>query len=135
MNQKISIFAIAVLVNLILVTGLFTASVANTGPYETAMRLHMRYYDFAFPILLVIAASQLSSETNVGIRKWRALTAFPIGTAILYAVYTHLSPYTPSFVDSPELRGFTFKPTVFYVLSGISFFIPCFMGLRSTDWR
>ena len=121
-DQKISFFSLAVLVNLILVVGLFTASVANGGPYESVARLHMRYYNFALPLLLVIAASQLSSESNVGILKWRALAAFPIGAAILYAVYTHLSPYTPSLVDSPELRGFTAKSTVFYVLSGTSFF-------------
>ena len=49
-DQRICCFAIAVLASLILVTGLFTASVMNAGPYETAERLHMRYYDFAFPL-------------------------------------------------------------------------------------
>ena len=120
-DQKISIFALAVLANLILVTGLFTASVANLGGAELIARLHMRYYDFALPLLLVIAASQLSPESTVGIRKWRAVVAFPIGVLILYAIYTHLSPYTPNLADSPEIRGFIFNLTVFYLLSAISF--------------
>jgi phosphoglycerol transferase len=53
--------------------------------------------------------------------KRRAIVAFPIGVAILYAVCTFLAPYDLNFVDCPELRGFTFNSIVFYVLSGISF--------------
>ena len=133
-DQKISFFALAVLVNLILTAGLFTALVAGR-PDESITRLVMRYYDFAFPLLLIIAASQLSSDSTPCGRKWRALAAFPIGAAALYAVYTHLSPYTPDTVDSPELRGFAFNLTSFYVLSGISLLLPRFMGLCSSSWR
>jgi phosphoglycerol transferase len=120
-DQKISLFALVVLTNLILVTGLFTASVANLGGAESITRLHMRYYDFALPLLLVIAASQLSPELTVGIRKWRAVVAFPIGASILYALYTRLSFYTPNSVDGPEIRGFISNLTVFYLLGAISF--------------
>lgn len=120
-DQKITLYTLVVLGSLILVTSLFTASVANSGPYETAARLHMRYYNFALPLLLVIAASQLSLESTNSSLRWRAVAAFPIGLAILYAAYTHLMSYTPSFIDSPELRGFTSRSTVFYILSGLSF--------------
>jgi phosphoglycerol transferase len=119
-EQKISVFALVVLTNLILVTSLFTALVTNLGETGEIVRLHLRYYDFAFPLLLVIAASQLSPESIVGIRKWRAVVAFPIGALILYAVYTHLSPYAPNSVDSPEIRGFISNSKVFYLLSGLS---------------
>jgi len=123
-DQKISFYSLAVLVSLILITALYTATVvANSGsPYEMISRLHMRYYDFAFPLLLVIAASQLSLESATSMSSWRAITAIPIGIAILYAVYTRMAPYWPNFVDSPELRGFTSKKNVFYVLGGLSFF-------------
>jgi phosphoglycerol transferase len=120
-SQKMSCFALLILVNLIVVSSLLTASVAGSAPYETAARLHMRYYNFALPLLLVIAASQLSLELTTSMCRWRAVAAFPIGVAILYGIYTHLAPYTPAVVDSPELRGFTFNSSVFYVLSGISF--------------
>jgi phosphoglycerol transferase len=122
LDQKISFYTLAVLVNLVLVVCLFTASVANAGPYETVTRLHMRYYNFALPLLLMITASQLSLESTTSMLRWRATTAFPIGVAILYATYTRLASYTPSLIDNPELRGFTFDSTVFYMLSGISFF-------------
>ncbi len=119
--QNISFFTLLILVDLILVASLWTASVVGVGPYETAERLHMRYYNFALPLLLVIAASQLCLESTISARKWRAIASVPTGVAILCAIYTHLVPYTPSFIDNPELRGFTYNSTVFYVLSGISF--------------
>lgn len=121
-DQKVSFYALLVLINLILVVSFFTASIAGAVPYETIARLHMRYYDFALPLLFVIAASQLSLKANTGTFKWRAITAFPIGATILYAIYTYFTPYTPSLVDNPELRGFTFSRTAFYILGGISFF-------------
>lgn len=107
-DQKISIFAFAVLGNLVLVTAIFSASTASVSVsvVQEIARLHMRYYDFALPLLVVIVASQLSPESIVGIRKWRAVVAFPIGASILYALYTQLSPYAPNSVDSPEIRGF-----------------------------
>ena len=124
LDQKISFYSLAVLVSLILITALFTATVvANSGSsYEIIERLHMRYYDFAFPLLLVIAASQLSLESSSSLSKWRGIIAIPIGIAILSAVYTRMAPYWPNFIDSPELRGFTSKKSVFYVLGGLSFF-------------
>jgi phosphoglycerol transferase len=119
-DQKISFYALSVLISLVIVAIIFSASVAGSGLHETAFRLHMRYYNFALPLLLIIAASQLSLEPSSSRLKWRVITALPIGVAVLYAIYTRLSPYTPYIVDSPEIWGFTFAPTVFYVLSGIS---------------
>ena len=123
-DQKISFYSLAVLVSLILIAALYTAmTVANAGvAFESIARLHMRYYNFAFPLLLVIAASQLSLESATSLYRWRAIVAFPIGIAILYAVYTRMAPYWPNLIDSPELRGFTRIKYAFYVLGGLSFF-------------
>ena len=121
-GHRIAVYALLVLVSLILVVSLFTASIAGTGIDITTTHLHMRYYNFALPLLLVIVASQLSLEQTANMLKLRAIVAFPIGAAILYAVYTFLAPYAPNIIDCPELRGFTFRSIVFYVLSGISFF-------------
>jgi phosphoglycerol transferase len=119
-DQKISFYALAVLFSLILVTVFFTASIAGHG-YETIVRLHMRYYNFALPLLLIITASQLSLVPTTSKLRWRLIAAFPIGMSILYAAYTRMAPYTPNYVDSPELRGFTSNPSIFYILSGLSF--------------
>jgi phosphoglycerol transferase len=122
-DQKIAFYALVILANLVLVTALFTASIANSGGYSTITSLHMRYYNFILPILLVVAASQLSLKSITSMRKWRVIVALPVGAGLLYAVYTHLTPYTSNFIDSPEISGFIFDhSTAFYVLSGISFF-------------
>ena len=120
-SHRIAVYALLVLVSLILVVSLFTASIAGTGIDITTTHLHMRYYNFALPLLLVIVASQLSLEQTANMLKRRAIVAFPIGAAIVYAIYTFMAPYVPMFIDSPELRGFTYNRTVIYVLSGISF--------------
>jgi len=120
-DQKISFLTLVILINLVLVVGLFTASVANTDPSQLMTRLHMRYYDFAFPLLLIVVASQLSFKSISDKLHWRFLTALPIGVAILYATYTKMVPFVPSLIDNPELRGFTFNSAIFYILSGISF--------------
>jgi phosphoglycerol transferase len=121
-DHKMSFFTLVILANLILVTSVFTASVVvNLGGSGEIVRLHLRYYDFAFPLLLVIAASQLSPESTDAIRKWKAVIAFPIGASLLYAAHTHLSPFAPNSVDSPEIRGLISNWTVFYLLSALSF--------------
>jgi phosphoglycerol transferase len=123
-DQKTSFYSLAVLVSLMVIAALYTATtVANSGAaLETITRIHMRYYNFAFPLLLVIAASQLSLESAPSMYRLRAIIAFPIGIAILYAVYTRMAPYWPNLIDSPELRGFTRIKYAFYVLGGLSFF-------------
>jgi phosphoglycerol transferase len=122
--QKTSFYSLAVLVNLVLIAALYTATtVANAGlEFESIARIHLRYYNFAFPLLLIIAASQLPVESVTGKTRWRAMIALPIGIAILYAVYTRMAPFWPNLIDSPELRGFIRIKYAFYVLGGLSFF-------------
>lgn len=117
-QERFSVLTLLLLSNLVVVVGLFTASVTNVGPYETSTRLHMRYYDFAFPLIFIVAASQLYI-VGEGERKLRAIFAVIIGSPMLYATWTSMSPYTPNFVDSPELHGFLFNPILFYILSGL----------------
>ena len=120
-SAKLALYTSLVLIFLLIVVALFTASVSDHGPYESNVRLHMRYYNFAFPLLLLAAASQLSPKAPVASLTSRAIAGIPLGAAICYAVYTQLAPYVPSFVDNPEVRGFTFNPVAFYLLSGIAF--------------
>jgi phosphoglycerol transferase len=80
----------------------------------------MRYYNFAFPLLFMIAASQLSLPAAAISRGWRGAVALPIALAIVYAILTRLAPYTPSPFDCPELRGFTQQSTIFSILGILS---------------
>ena len=121
-STNIALYAALTLAVLLTVAVLFTAAVLDSGPYESSARLHMRYYNFAFPLLFLIGASQLSADAVATSTRYRVVVGVPIATMILYAAYTYLAPYSPKLVDSPELRGFTVDSAVFYFLSGASLF-------------
>jgi len=80
----------------------------------------MRYYNFALPLFLMIAASQLSLPLIGNGRVVRYLIALGVVSCIAIAAYGHLRAYAPSFVDSPELRGLMAKRKGFFILSGLS---------------
>jgi len=119
-SLRIVFYTFSVFATLVLVVSLFTASVATMGPYETPFRLHMRYYNFAFPLLLIVAAVHLPSVEKHRTILSAAVIAFPLAAAMFIASATVLYPYTPSLVDSPEARGLTFSSPTFYILSTIS---------------
>jgi phosphoglycerol transferase len=119
--DALAIYAVLVLLALLAATVGFTASVAGGGQ-ETNVRLHMRYYNFTFPLLTMIAATQLSGDPT---RRSRPSTvesalAVVIGLVIVYGIATLWRPYTPSFVDSPELQGMTSHRNWFYWLSALA---------------
>ena len=117
-SKKISIYAFLVLGSLIGVSAIFTGTLLDASEN---LRIHMRYYNFAFPLFFMIAAANLNLESPVSAKYWRIGIALPIGVAILYSAYTQFSPYKPALVDSPELRGFSFYQIEFYFLCLLSF--------------
>ncbi|KQQ33674.1 hypothetical protein ASF61_11490 [Duganella sp. Leaf126] len=81
-------------------TVLYTASIAHAGPNEGA-RLHLRYYDFVFPLLAMLAASPLLGHRG----DWRVRAALVLLLAALIVVsaLTLRPAFVLSFVDGPEL--------------------------------
>ncbi|TIS50598.1 hypothetical protein [Mesorhizobium sp.] len=119
-SVSIALYALAIFSTLVPVVALFSASVANAGPYETPFRLHMRYYNFALPLLLIASASQMLSKERSNVNFESAMIAAPIAAAAIYAGTATLNPYIPSIIDNPEVRGLTYNRFVFYALSAIS---------------
>jgi phosphoglycerol transferase len=102
-GPRIGLYTMLVLATLLAVVAAFTAIAEGSGPYETAGRLHMRYYNFAFPLLLIVAAGEFRAGIPIGgVRKVVAGLLIAVAG---YATMRLLVTYTPSYVDSPELRG------------------------------
>jgi phosphoglycerol transferase len=115
--HQLSIYSCLVLGSLLATTALFTASVVGSGPHETASRLHLRYYSFALPLLLVVAAGQLHSSAPPTSRRSKVLVAFPIGILVLYCLHSNLRPFAPNFIDSPDFIGLIRDPQWFWLIS------------------
>jgi len=129
-SRKVSLYTILTLSNLIAVVGIFTATVANAGPYESVARLHMRYYNFAFPLLAIVAASQFSNFQLRESWRRRVIVGLTVAAVIIYALITRMRPFLPSYVDSPELRGITHKVATFYFVGGLSLLLTFFWMIR-----
>jgi len=128
--QKISFYSLVVLGSLVIIVGLFTLSVANSGPYETDLRLHMRYYSFCFPLLLIIAGSQVCTEHSSHVNKWHFFAIFPILFIMAYAFDTGLSVFQLGYVDC--LETLIAMGDGFYILSFFSLFsLVCWMFSKS----
>lgn len=127
--EKLSFLSLIIILNLICVTALFTASVVGAGPYETPYRLHMRYYNFALPFFYLIAAGNCFYKV-----KNSKTLYFIFGGALtvlgLYVLYNGLEPYTPSHVDSPEVRGLLMNKTYFLVIGIFSILAISFFYLK-----
>jgi phosphoglycerol transferase len=114
-------FAFAVLACLVPVVAHFTAEIAGKGPYEAVNRLHMRYYDFALPLLAMIAAGEMRSSPRAG--AWKAVLRG--GAALLVAAIAAIGAwklrvaYSPALVDSPGLRGISGDPRLFALFAGL----------------
>jgi phosphoglycerol transferase len=115
--RRLSILAVLLLANLLPVVALFSASVVNSSVFESITRLHMRYYDFMFPLLWIVVASQLATTATATAGKWRLALAVVIALPTLYGIATHMEPFKPHFIDGPEIFGLTVQPLTFYVLS------------------
>lgn len=117
--EKIAFLGLMLILNLAAVAALFTASIANAGPYETPYRLHMRYYNFALPLLYVIAAGALSSVNGGRYRYFRYVVGALLACCAAWALYSGMAPYLSSFIDNPELRGIHLDSSAYKGIGGL----------------
>jgi phosphoglycerol transferase len=118
----LSLWTFLVLGSLIVVTAAFTATVSGTGPYESIGRLHMRYYSFAFPLLLIVASTQLDKPGIQSVLGLIVVTLCCAGALYTFGPGTWPVKYVPTFVDSAELRGLTGQPILYWLLGGVGLF-------------
>jgi phosphoglycerol transferase len=103
--DRISVFAILVVSNLILVTIAFTALAAIN--LEMQIVLHTRYYFFALPFFLIITATAVSSNSTKLNRSTRIFLALQLGISC-YAIFGLAFPFVHLNTDlffSPDFYG------------------------------
>jgi len=116
--ERIAFLSVVVVLNLICVAALFTATVARLGPLETPYRLHMRYYNFALPLFYIVAAGVFSAGIEINKRS-RYIVGAVVAIFGIYAIWSNLGPYTPSRVDSPEIHGLHMNYFIFRGIGGL----------------
>lgn len=119
-TTQTALYSTLILGCLLIVVALFTATVPYADPNQAVNRLHMRYYNFALPLLLIVAAGFLRQGAHEASLAWRLCTAIPVGLFAVYGLAGGLVPYESSYVDNPELRGFVLNGRCFKWLAGLS---------------
>jgi phosphoglycerol transferase len=111
-------YAALTLPALVAMTAIFTAMVAGAGT-ESNLRLHMRYYHFALPLLLILAGAQLMpSRPGPGWRR-KLLVGAPLLLLMATAYFTLPSAYTANHIDSPTLFGMSSDDTAYPLLAAL----------------
>jgi hypothetical protein len=88
------------LLALIAMTSAFSAAIVGTDPTQTAERLHMRYYSFALP-LVVIAFLASCANRRQSIRQVRMMVV--IWALCCVGAFVYLPKYHPTMWDAPDL--------------------------------
>jgi len=89
----------------------YTATLADRGAAE-AMRLHLRYYDFVFPLLWLIAAAAIGATPAAPVRAQRLRWALAALLALLVVVaFFRLPAYSFLVVDGPEIAAINMRST------------------------
>jgi phosphoglycerol transferase len=84
-------------------TVLYTASIRAQGPDEI-LRLHLRYYSFVFPLLLMVAAAAVGRPLP-GPRSRSAWVVAALVAAAILVAQVKLPLYRLSTIDGPELSS------------------------------
>ena len=119
-QDRFAFCTLMLLLNLIAVVALFSASVAGSNAIETIFRIHMRYYDFMLPLLFIAVGSQIDTLQTAVHRYWKYVIGAVVMFVIVYATATRMQPFTLSFIDNPELRGYTLNEKAFIGLACLS---------------
>ena len=84
------------------VTVIYTASIADIGPLEV-IRLHLRYYSFTFPLLVLLAAAG-AGHLRATAPRARPVAALLVGATIVAGLFM-LPRYAITPIDGPEIAA------------------------------
>jgi phosphoglycerol transferase len=113
------IYTVSVIVFLLFVTTYYTVSVAPQA-HESLGRLHFRYYNFALPLLLIIAAGEWRAANRLADWRRRIVIAIVIGALAVYAAFTLKAQHVQNIADSPELWSFFASRAALYAVACVN---------------
>ncbi len=103
--RVLQFIAFVLVLPLLAMVAIYSAKVAGLGPYELPDRLHMRYYNFLVPLLMLVAAAQFDHDAVSP--RWfaprRLVPALLVFGVSLWALVRGLAPVLPVSVDCPDL--------------------------------
>lgn len=109
--RAFAVYMVLVIATLVGVTVMFTVSVSGTG-FDTDQRLHMRYYDFALPLLTIFIAAQAERAATPK-RSIVLSIAIVMAALLIYTAWRLTLDYTPLISDSASLHGLSMFPKFF----------------------
>lgn len=101
--KRLQLFAFLMLGSAAGMTVAYTASINAQGPQEI-FRLHLRYYSFAFPLLLILAATSWQRPAGAGRPPLGWLVALPLAAVLIFAT-SRLPGFFLNPVDGPEISA------------------------------
>jgi len=101
--KRLQLFAFLMLGSAAGMTIAYTASIVAQGPNEL-FRLHLRYYSFAFPLLLILAATALGRPASGARPPLGWLVALPLAAVLVFALF-RLPGFSTNPVDGPEISA------------------------------
>ena len=101
--KRLQLFAFLMLGSAAGMTIVYTASIVAQGPNEV-FRLHLRYYSFTFPLLLILGATALRRPADATRPPLGWLVALPLAAVLLFAL-SRLPSFSTNPVDGPEISS------------------------------
>ena len=120
-RTSISVYTLLIVGSMLCVSSLFTASVLGAGAAETILRLHMRYYNFTFPLFFIVLGAHVLAAREKLYQRRQLVVASSIVICLGFVFFTDaLTRFTIYTADSPELRGLIESSVFFKVTVGAS---------------
>ena len=104
-HRHLITFLALMLILMVGVTAVFSSTVAGTNPYDNLMRIHMRYYNFLTPLLIIVAAVLAEKGPSDGLRRnpvFAVLFAVGLSVGVLF-ILGLIGALQVGLVDSPGL--------------------------------